>query len=239
MTEKTNENQGSSNSPQSPDSKSEQDWQDILAGRTVHDTDPVVRKEAVALRAMILQKYQEESEADKAIRSESDQSKELDRLLKRLEKENLLDESKPDAQIKWFRPFNFPAGAFISVTAVLVIGLTLWIVMPSQDEPLLPQTSAYFKEPPRLRSGMATQSIPVDSHHQSREAARQLIEELTELNIAYRFTPLESDDKSDWQLEIYIPFEPEQNILTFLQHWRLKETEEGWIRVVPEIAENK
>ena len=39
-------------------------------------------------------------------------------LLKRLEKENLLDESQQDAQIKWFRPFNFPAGAFISITAI-------------------------------------------------------------------------------------------------------------------------
>lgn len=239
MTEKTNENQGSSNSPQSPDSKSEQDWLNILAGRAAHNVDPVVREEAEALRTMILQKYQQELETDKSVQSESDHSKELDRLLKRLEKESLLGESQQGAPIKWFRPFNFPTGAFISVAAVLVLALTLWIVMPSPDEPLLPQTSANFKEPLRVRSVMATQSIPVDSRHQSREIARQLIEQLTELNIAYRFTPLEDADKPDWELEIYIPFEPEQNILTFLQRWRLKETEDGWIRIVPEISENK
>lgn len=233
MTEKTYKDQGSS--LQSPDSNSEQDWLNILAGRTVHDADSAMREEAEALRTMILQKYQEELEADKTIRSESDQSKELDRLLERLKKENLLDESKRDVHKKWFRSFNFPAGAFIPVVAVLVLSVTLWIVIPSPDEPLLPQSSANFKEPPRLRSGMTTQSILVDSHHQSREIAWQLIEQLTELNIAYRFTPLEGDHKSDWQLEIYIPIEPEQNILTFLEHWRLEETEDGWIRVVPEI----
>ncbi|ALQ51798.1 hypothetical protein [Nitrosomonas ureae] len=239
MTEKTNADQGSSDSPQSPDSKLEQDWQDILAERTVHDADPVVRAEAEALREAILQKYQEELKTDKTIHSESDQSKELDRLLKRLKKENLLDESKPYAQTKWFRSFNFPAGAFISAAAVLVISLTLWIVIPSPDEPLLPQTSTNFKELPRFRSEMVTQPIPVDSHRQSRETARQLIEQLKALNVAYRFTPLEADDKSDWKLEIYIPFEPEQNILTFLQQWRLKEAEDGWIQIAPEIKQNQ
>ncbi len=235
MTEKTNKDQGSLNSPQSPDSKLDQDWQDILAERTVHDADPVVREEAEALRETILQKYQEELETDKTILSESDQSKELDRLLKRLKKENLLDESEPCAQTKWFQSFNYPVGAFISVAAVLVISLTLWIVIPPPDEPLLPQTSANFKEPPQLRSGMVTQSIPVDSHRQSQETARQLIEQLKALNVAYRFTPLEDDGRSDWKLDIYIPFEPEQNILTFLQQWRLKEAEDGWIQIAPEI----
>ncbi|PXX14304.1 hypothetical protein C8R27_11637 [Nitrosomonas ureae] len=235
MTEKTNADQGSSDSSQSPDSKLEQDWQDILAERTVHDTDPVVRAEAEALREAILQKYQEELKTDKTIHSESDQSKELDRLLKRLEKENLLDESKLTPRTKWFRSFKFPVGAYISIAAVLVIALTLWIAMPLPDEPLLPQTSVKFKEPPSFRSGMVTQSIPVDSHRQSRETARQLIEQLKALNVAYHFTLLEGDDKSDWKLEIYIPFEPEQNILTFLRQWRLKEAEDGWIRIVPEI----
>jgi len=239
MIEKTNADQGSSNSPPLPDSKLEQDWQDILAERTVHDADPVVREEAEALRETILQKHQEELATDKTIHSESDQSKELDRLLKRLEKENLLDESKPYTQTKWFRPFNFPTGAFISVAAVLVIALTLWIAMPLPDEPLLPQTSANFKEPPRFRSEMVTQPIPVDSHRQSQKTARQLIEQLKALNVAYRFTPLEDDGKLDWKLEIYIPFEPEQNVLTFLQQWRLKEAEDGWIQIVPEIKQNQ
>ncbi len=239
MTEKTNKDQESPNSPQSPDPKQEQNWQDILAGRTVQDADTVVREEADTLRAMILQKYQEELEADKAIRSKSDQSEELNRLLKSLEKENLLDKSKPDAQKKRFQPFNFPIGVFISVAAVFVFALTLWIVIPSPNEPLLPQTSANFQEPPRLRSGMVKQSIPVDSRHQSQETAKQLIEQLKELNIAYRFTPLEGDDKTDWQLEMHIPFEPEQNILTFLQRWRLHETEDGWIRILPESTKHK
>lgn len=238
MTEKTNNEQEASHSLQSPNAKLEQDWQDILAGRTVSDADPAARQEAEVLRATILQKYQEALAANKANHSDPDQSQALNRLLDRLDnldKEGLLEKSQLAAQRRWFQSFNLPSNATIAVASVLIIALTLWIALPFSDKPLMPQTSVNFQEPPRLRSGMSTQSISVDTPRHSRETAKQLIGQLDALNIAYRLTPLEGDDKPDWQLEIYIPFEPEQNILTFLQRWCLKETKNGWIRIVPEI----
>lgn len=214
----------------------DQQWLEILAGREEQDVDEIARKEAEILRTTILQCYQEELEHSQTTPGELGQTKELECLLERLDQEGLLEESHSPLKTQWLQ---FPRYAVISVAAVLVMAVTLWMLMPLTEEDLLPYTSANFHEPPQLRSGIATQSIPVESSRHSREIARQLTQQLTVLNIPYRLTVLSGDDKPDWQLEIAIPFEPDQNILTFLQHWRLKETENGWIRIVPKIARDE
>lgn len=214
----------------------DQPWLDILAGRPEQAGDNVIRKEAEILRTAILQRYQAELEPRQTSSSELDQTKELERLLQRLDHEGLLEERNFPSQKQWFR---FPHYAVISIVTVLVMTVTLWMLVPSTEEELLPYTSTNFQEPPKLRSGMATQSIPVESSHHSREIARQLTQQLAELNIPYRLTVSSGDDKPDWQLEIEIPFEPDPNILTFLHRWRLKETENGWIRIAPEITRNE
>lgn len=213
----------------------DQQWLEILAGREEQDVDEIVHEEAEALRTVILQCYQEELEHSQTIPGKLGQSKELNRLLERLDQEGLLEESNPPPKLQWLQ---FPRYAVISIATVLVMAVTLWL-MPLTEEDLLPYTSANFQEPPQLRSGMTTQSIPVESSRHGREIARQLTQQLVELNIPYRLTVLSGDDKPDWQLEIHIPFEPDPNILTFLQRWRLKETENGWVRIVPEIARNE
>lgn len=218
----------------SPDE--DQPWLDILAGRTEQAGDKVIRKEAETLQTAILQRYQTELEPSQTSSGELDQTKELERLLERLDHEGLLEEPNPPPKTQGFR---FPHYVVISIATMLVMTVTLWMLVPSTEEALLPYTSANFREPPRLRSGIATQSIPVGSTQQSREIVRQLTQQLTELEIPYRLTVWSGDDKPHWQLEIQIPFEPNPNILTFLHHWRLKETENGWIRIVPKIARDE
>ncbi len=214
----------------------DQPWLDILADRPEQAGDKVIRKEAETLRAAILQRYQAELESNQTSSGELNQTKELNRLLQRLDHEGLLEEPNPPPKTQGFR---FPHYAVISIATALVITVTLWMLAPPTEEALLPYTSANFQEPPRLRSGIATQSIPVGSTQQSREIAKQLTQQLTELEIPYRLTVWSGDDQPGWQLEIQIPFEPNPNILTFLQHWRLKETENGWVRIVPEINKNQ
>ncbi|MDO8333400.1 MAG: hypothetical protein Q7T35_01870, partial [Nitrosomonas sp.] len=186
----------------SPDQ--DQQWLEILAGREEQDVDEIVHKEAEALRTVILQCYQEELENSQTTPGELGQTKELSRLLERLDQEGLLEEFNPPSKTQWLQLSQY---AVISVAAVLVMAVTLWMLMPPTEEDLLPYTSANFQEPPRLRSGMATQSIPVESSRHGREIARQLTQQLAELKIPYRLTVLSGDDKPDWQLEINIPFE--------------------------------
>ena len=214
----------------------DQSWLDILAGRPEQTGDKVIRKEAEILRTAILQRYQAELEPSQTSSGELDQTKELNRLLQRLDHEGLLEEPSPSHQKQWLR---FPHYAVISIVTVLAMTVTLWMLAPSTEEALLPYTSANFQEPPKLRSGMATQFIPVENTQQSREIAKQLTQQLTELEIPYRLTVQPEDDKPDWQLELQIPFDPHPKILTFLQYWRLKDTENGWIRIVPEITRNQ
>ena len=217
-------------------SDQDQPWLDILAGRLEQAGDKVIRKEAEILQIAILERYQAELKSSQTSSGELDQPKELERLLQRLDHEGLLEEPNPSHQKQWFR---FPHYVVISIVTVLVMAVTLWMLVLPTEEELPPYTSTNFQEPERLRSGMATQSIPVESSHHSREIARQLTQQLAELNIPYRLTVLSGDDKPDWQLEIEIPFEPDPNILTFLHRWRLKETENGWIRIAPEITRNE
>lgn len=213
-------------------SDQDQQWLEILAGREEQDIDEIIHKEAEALRTVILQCYQEELEYSRTTSGELGQTKELKRLLERLDQAGLLEKSNPSSKIQWLQ---FPRYAVISVAAVLVMAVTLWMLMPSTEEQLLPYTSDNFQEPPRLRGRWAVQSIRAENSSHSREIARQLTQQLAELDIPYRLTVPSDDDKTDWQLEIFIPFDPNPNILTFLQRWRLKETENGWIRIVPEI----
>lgn len=218
----------------SPDK--DQLWLNILAGRTEQAGDKVIRKEAETLRTAILKRYQAELEPSQTSSGELDQPKELKHLLQRLDHEGLLEEHNPLPKTQGFR---FPHYAVISIATALVITVTLSMLAPPTEEALLPYTSANFQEPPRLRSGIATQSIPVGSTQQSREIAKQLTQQLTELEIPYRLTVWSGDDQPGWQLELQIPFDPHPKILTFLQQWRLKETENGWIRIVPEITKNQ
>jgi len=204
----------------------DQDWFDLISGRDVKTIEPRAREEAEVLRQTILQHHQRELQQNKATHDEVAHARGLKQLLKRLEQEGLLNETKQNQE----KPSQLRK--YSSIAAAVLVFLSILLLTPFQD-PLLPQTSTGFTEPPTFRSGMNTQKIFVKDQKSSHKISQQLVQQLIELKIPYRLTSL--SEKESWQLEIEIPFEPSDHILTFLKQWHLKETENGWIKLVPEI----
>jgi len=205
----------------------DQDWFDLIAGRDAEAIEPHTRKEVEALRQTILQQHQIELEQDQATHDEVAHARGLKQLLKHLEQEDLLKETKQNYK----KPSQLRK--YSSIAAAVLVFLSVLIIAPFQD-PLLPQISSGFTEPPTLRSSMNTQTISVKDQKGSHGISQKLIQQLIELKIPYRLTSL--SEKESWQLEIEVPFEPSDNIQTFLKQWHLKETENGWIKLIPAIT---
>ena len=204
-----------------------QDWFDLIAGRDVEAIEPRTRQEIETLRQAILQHHKIELEQDQATHDEVAHARGLKQLLKHLEQEDLLKETKQNHK----KPSQLRK--YSSIAAGLLVFISILIIAPFQD-PLLPQISSDFTEPPTLRSGMDTQKISVKDQKSSHEISQLLIQQLIELKIPYRLTSL--SEKESWQLEIKVPFEPSENIRAFLKQWHLKETENGWIKLIPAIT---
>lgn len=205
----------------------DQDWFDLIAGRDVETIEPRTRQEVEALRQTILQHHQIELKQNQSTHDEVAHARGLKQLLKQLEQKDLLKKTKQNhTKPSQLRKYS-------SIAAAVLVFLSVLVITPFQD-PLLPQTSTGFTEPPTLRSGMNTQTISVKDQKSSHKISQQLIQQLIELKIPYQLTSI--SEKESWQLEIEIPFEPSDNILTFLKQWHLKETENGWIKLVPEIT---
>lgn len=200
-------------------------WFEVLAGRKVKDLEPKIQREAEELRKVILQKNKRELGNNNVIQDEVTEASSIKKLLVRLKQEGLLDDANTQLKSKWLKKVS-------AVAAVLFLTIGVFTLIPLDQESLLPQTSPDFSEP-RVRSGIEAQTIQVKDNKHSIKVAHQLIKQLKELNIPYRLIPQGESNKPQWQLEIYIPFDPSEPILTFLAKWHLTTTDNGWIKIVP------
>lgn len=196
------------------DERDDQHWLDLIAGRDAPDADPGTRKEAEALRPLLVQ--QQATQSDDELATERCVKK----LLQRLEQEQLLNTPKP-------QPINKPIHRTIAVAAsIVLVTVTLTWLIPTTD-PLQLEISPGFEAPPVTRNAIEIQTVDTATPI---ETARKLTEQLKTLNIPYRLTPI---GDNSWQLDFYIPLDASKETLTFLENWRLRETESGWIRVEP------
>lgn len=207
------------NTTQPPeDERDDQHWIDLIAGRDAPDAEPGTRKEAEALRTILVQQQATQSEDELAT------ERGVKKLLQRLEQEQLLNTPKPQT-------INKPIHRTIAVAAsIVLVTVTLtWLIPPT--DPLQLEISPGFQAPPVTRNAIETQTIDTETPI---ETARTLTKQLKALNIPYRLTPVNDDG---WQLDFYIPLDASKETLTFLESWRLQETERGWIRVMPGRSE--
>ena len=192
--------------------RDDQDWLETLAGREIPEAKSETQKEAEVWRAVLIQ-HQRSMQVEDEISTE----REIKKLLQRLEKEKLLDESKRSGLNTSF--YSAIAASF----ALLAVGLVWLLPGPA---PIQPFTSPGFQVPSITRNVLEVQTIISNDFAKT---ARAMTTQLEVLQIPYRLNTI----NDSWQLDFYIPLDAPQEILMFLESWRLHETESGWVRVEP------
>lgn len=199
-------------------------WLAFLAGRDGDSSDSPTAKEAKILRSVILEDNEDELKNISESEDELRVARNLKKLHQRLKQEGLLNEAKTQTKPHWFYK-----AAPMAIAAVLVLSIGIKQMMR------IPTISPGFQEPYIVRGEMEKQVIVVKDSRHSQKVAKQLIKQLAALDIPYRYTTLGEDNEYAWQIEINLPYAPSQAILTFLAQWKLTETEDGWIKIVPEV----